>query len=545
LLTLELAIVVPALALVLFSLAYLRSIQQDHAVEAAIQRQFEQMLAISEKQMAAKTYDLVDAARADFSADDERESMLTNVLEKHTYVAHAFLFDQKRGVLFASSQSRMQEPDFAQESQKTAKMLSAWIPLEAKEIVEKFWKNEAQEGHPYILDSVLTKRGGEELYQSIALFPIQGVPQSREVIGAIVFDADYLKDTFFPHVLDFMADCPDNRAPESGHEGAAMMLYTKGTSGALATSSNYDGGKPEVQRAMDVLPGLVLGIKYRGTTIAALSNHFLNTSYLILASLTILMGGGMFLTYRNVNREIALAKLKSDFVSNVSHELRTPLASIRLYAETLEMGRLTTPEKYHDYYRIIRKESERLTGLINNILDFSRIEAGRKEYDFKETDLTEVVRSTLDSCRYQVEQQGFTYEENLESGLPPVRVDREAIARSLLNLVNNAVKYSGDEKYLRVNLYRSNGVVRMEVVDHGIGVPRSEQQKIFEKFYRACDPLVHNTKGSGLGLSLVKHVVEAHRGEVEVSSTPGYGSKFTIVLPVNGQSKSAQVGLAS
>ena len=116
---------------------------------------------------------------------------------------------------------------------------------------------------------------------------------------------------------------------------------------------------------------------------------------------------------------------------------------------------------------------------------------------------------------------------------------------SLLNLVNNAVKYSADEKYLRVNLYRSNGSVKVEVVDHGIGVSHSEQQKIFEKFYRAGDPLVHNTKGSGLGLSLVKHVVEAHRGEVEVSSTPGHGSKFTIILPVNGQAKSAQARFAS
>ena len=477
LLLLELAIVVPALALVLLSLAYLRSLQRDHAVEAAIQRQFEQMLAISEKQMTAKTYDLVDAARADFSAQDESVGMLNRVLERHPYVAHAFLFDQQHGVAFASRQSRMREPDFAQESQKDEKMLSAWIPLEAKDIVEKFWKNQSQGGHPYIFDSVMTKRGNQELYQSIVLFPLPAVSQTRVAVAVILLDADYLKNSFFPQVLDFMADCPDNRAPDSGHEGAAMMLYTKEATTALATSSNYDGGKPEVQRAMDVFPGLVLGIKYRGTTIAALSDHFLNTSYLVLAGLTLLMGGGMFLTYRNVNREIALAKLKSDFVSNVSHELRTPLAAIRLYAETLEMGRLNAPEKYCEYYCIIRKESERLTGLINNILDFSRIEAGRKEYDFKETDLTEVVHSTLDSCRYQVEQQGFTYEECLENGLPPVRVDREAIARSLLNLVNNAVKYSADEKYLRVNLYRSNGSVKMEVVDHGIGVPHSEQQR--------------------------------------------------------------------
>jgi len=236
--------------------------------------------------------------------------------------------------------------------------------------------------------------------------------------------------------------------------------------------------------------------------------------------------------YRNVSREIALARLKSDFVANVSHELRTPLALIRLYAETLEMGRLTNPEKPQQYYRIIREESERLTALINNILDFSRIEAGRKEYDFRETDLARLVRETLDAYRYQIEQNGFTFQEQIEDDLPPVRVDREAIARSLLNLVNNAVKYSPQEKFLSVRLFRSGDEIKLQVADHGMGIPIREQSKIFEKFYRVGDPLVHNTKGSGLGLSLVRHIVRAHGGEVSVESIPGKGSTFTIALPL-------------
>jgi len=233
-----------------------------------------------------------------------------------------------------------------------------------------------------------------------------------------------------------------------------------------------------------------------------------------------------------VSKEIALARLKSDFVSNVSHELRTPLSLIRLYAETLEMGRLKAPEKFQEYYQIIRKESERLTALINNILDFSRIEAGRKEYDFRETDLRELVANTLESYRYQIEQHGFTLEEKIDA-VPPMRVDREAVARSLVNLVNNALKYSQDQKYIGVNLYRENGAVKLEVIDHGIGIPNREQEKIFEKFYRVGDPLVHNTKGSGLGLSLVRHIAQAHGGKVSVDSAPGQGSKFTITLPVS------------
>jgi len=253
---------------------------------------------------------------------------------------------------------------------------------------------------------------------------------------------------------------------------------------------------------------------------------------LILGVLSLFMIGGLVLTYRSVSKEMALAHLKSDFVSNVSHELRTPLALIRLYAETLELGRITTEEKKEDYYRIIRKESERLTALINNILDFSRIEAGRKEYDFRETNIAELVTNTLDSYRYQIEQQGFAFEQSIDPGIPAVRVDREAIARALVNLVNNALKYSVNEKFLAVKLYRANDRLKLEVVDRGIGITRREQSKIFEKFYRTGDPLVHNTKGSGLGLSLVRHITRAHGGDVEVESTPGKGSKFILSLPL-------------
>ena len=146
--------------------------------------------------------------------------------------------------------------------------------------------------------------------------------------------------------------------------------------------------------------------------------------------------------------------------------------------------------------------------------------------------MADLVRSTLESYRFEIEQSGFQFEQKIDNNLPQVWLDREAIARSLLNLVNNAVKYSAGEKYLGVHLYRHNGGVNLEVVDHGIGIPAKEHCKIFEKFYRVGDPLVHNTKGSGLGLSLVRHIVEAHGGEVAVESQPGQGSKFTITLPV-------------
>jgi signal transduction histidine kinase len=380
-----------------------------------------------------------------------------------------------------------------------------------------------------------TKRADGEPYITTALFALPQLSSNRVVMGGVTFDACYLQQTFFPGMLEELAT---QKMIDQGGNPLAMMVYPADMEMGheikpLATSSGWGEGKPEVSHKFeDVFRGLALGIKFQGTSVEALGRTWVHRSFLILGFLSLMIMGGLVLTKHVVSKEMALARLKSDFVSNVSHELRTPLALIRLYAETLELGRITTQEKKQQYYRIIRKESERLTALINNILDFSRIEAGGKEYEFRNTDIAELVRNTLESYRYQIEQQGFAFEESIDSNLPAVPVDREAIARALVNLVNNALKYSTDEKFLGVKLYRDNGVVKLEVADHGIGIARRDQSKIFEKFYRAGDPLVHNTKGSGLGLSLVRHITHAHGGEIAVESTPGRGSKFTLSLPL-------------
>lgn len=545
LLALEFAVILPALALVTFSIIHLKSLGHDKTVNAAIERDLQNMLLLTDKQMTSKAFEMGAAVRDGFpQPGPDSQKALHKVLEEHPFAAHVFLYDQKMGVIFASQPEKMEDPDFRQEREKLVSSVSTWLPMEGKEVVEKLWKMDKQEGRPFMFDYSWVPRGNKKLYQAALLFPIRNVPADRVVIGGVVFDAEYLRDSFFPSVLNFMADCPANHSPDNNERNRpAFVLHARRESETLAASSNWDGGKPEVEHPMEAgFPGLVLATKYHGTSVQALSNHFLKTSYLILTCLSVFMVGGIVLSYRSVSKEVALAKLKSDFVSNVSHELRTPLSLIRLYAETLEMGRLSNPDKYQEYYQIIRKESERLTTLINNILDFSKIEAGKKAYEFRETDMAELVRTTLDSYRYQIEQNGFALEEQIENDLPMIKADREAIARSLLNLVNNAVKYSADDKKLAVKLSRCNGSVNMEVIDHGIGIPRAEQDKIFEKFYRVCDPLVHNTKGSGLGLTLVRHVVDAHGGRIWVESVPGKGSKFSIQLPINADGTSAKAG---
>jgi signal transduction histidine kinase len=532
LLTLELAVILPAAALVFLSAWHVLHIQRDRAVEAAIQRDFSQVLAISEKQINHKAYELVDDVRADFPVPSDACSVtLDRILAAHPYAAHIFLYSPETGMVFRSQADRAKNDEaFRNEGTGLAKMFDSWIKVDFPELSEKLANNE-KKGMPYIFDPEWASRGDKKVYQSVALFLVKGEQKGSNAIGGVAFDAEYLQDKFFPEMLEDVINRNVSDA-QTDKNHAVMMLHSKYDSAAITESSGWDGGTPEVERNLEgAFPGLTLAIKLRGTTLAAIGERFARISFLTLAALSLVLAGGIALTYRNVTKEMALARLKSDFVSNVSHELRTPLSLIRLYAETLEMGRLTSPEKYQEYYRIIRKESERLTSLINNILDFSRIEAGRKEYDFRETDMRELVHATLDSYRYQIEQNGFQFEEKIDE-VPPLRVDREAMARSLLNLVNNALKYSQDRKFIGVNLYRDNGSVKLEVVDQGIGIPHQEQQKIFEKFYRVGDPLVHNTKGSGLGLSLVRHIVQAHGGDVSVDSAPGQGSKFTIALPV-------------
>jgi signal transduction histidine kinase len=546
LLTLELAIVLPAAALMCFSIWNLKHIQRDKAIEAAIQRDFIHVLKFAEKKSWQKANDLVAPVIRDFPGPEgdpsKIKAKLGQILSEHPEFAYAVLYDKKNNLLLSRIQpGRDWDRVFCGRTQDAINMVAGWVGIEAIDMAKHLRLMAEKDDQPVTFSGGWTLfENHQRTYWNVALFIPRDVPKDRVAVAVVAFDEDYLRKNFFPAMMKDVLSSK-SVALMGDENPPVMMIHAPKDSNSWVASPNWDGEEPEMERTFaDVFPSLVLAIKYQGTTIAAISKKILTYNYTVLAALCLLMIGGIWLTYRNVSREMNLARLKSDFVANVSHELRTPLALIRLYAETLELGRLTAKEKYQEYFRIIREESERLTALINNILDFSRIEAGRKEYEFKETNLADLVRSTLDSYRFQIEQNGFAFEENISSDIPPVIVDREAIARSLLNLVNNALKYSKDQKYIGVSLYRANSRVNLEVRDRGIGIPPNEQEKIFEKFYRCGDPLVHNIKGSGLGLSLVRHIVRAHGGDVLVESAPEKGSKFTIALPLDPALRTSQ-----
>jgi signal transduction histidine kinase len=290
----------------------------------------------------------------------------------------------------------------------------------------------------------------------------------------------------------------------------------------------------EVRRTMTApsFEGLRLALRFRDTSIDQEVRRLAIVKTSLIGFIDLMLGAGLYLVFTNVRRELRLSRLKSDFVANVSHELKTPLALIRLFSETLELGRVPSDDKARQYYRVINKESQRLTQLINNILDFSRIEAGRKEYHFTPTDVGAVVRDVVEAYRFPIEQQGFELDVQIADDLPEAVVDPQALSQALLNLVNNAIKYSGDQQYLGLDVRRAGDDLVISVTDHGVGIPKAEQRRIFEKFYRVENTLVHTTKGSGLGLALVQHIMEAHGGRVELTSAPGVGSTFRLVVPL-------------
>ncbi|HEX8411786.1 MAG TPA: HAMP domain-containing sensor histidine kinase [Thermoanaerobaculia bacterium] len=234
-----------------------------------------------------------------------------------------------------------------------------------------------------------------------------------------------------------------------------------------------------------------------------------------------------------VARQARLSQMKSDFVSNVSHELRTPLSSIRVFGEYMRLGRVTKPEKILEYGEYIEAESRRLTQLINNILDFSKIESAEKNYRFCATDVVELAGQTVAGFEMPLREAGVTIAFSASGPRPPLlQLDKDAIAQVLVNLLDNAVKYSNGNKNIDVTVLSAGDEVRVSVRDRGIGIPVLERKKIFDKFYRVGSGLVHDVKGSGLGLPIVEHVAKAHGGHVEVESELGAGSTFTIVLPV-------------
>jgi signal transduction histidine kinase len=281
------------------------------------------------------------------------------------------------------------------------------------------------------------------------------------------------------------------------------------------------------------LPGLVVRFRPAAGVVSGEVRSIRLWSY--AAALCLVIGVtlfGAYLLWRDVRREVRLAEMRSSFVSAVSHELKTPLTAIRMFAETLRMGRPADAGTRDEYLDTIVNESERLTRLLNNVLDFSKIEQGTKKYRRVSQSPAEIVSFAARAMQYPLAQQDFVLRTEIEEHMPPALVDRDAIEQAILNLLANAMKYSGESREIEMRLRSEDGMAVIEVTDRGIGIDPAEQGRIFERFYRVSSPDNDRIPGTGLGLTLVQHIAEAHDGHVTVRSAPGEGSTFSLCIPL-------------
>ncbi len=230
-------------------------------------------------------------------------------------------------------------------------------------------------------------------------------------------------------------------------------------------------------------------------------------------------------------KQARINRLKNDFVATVSHELKTPLASMRVLIDTIIEGNYRDQSQVREYLELVAKENKRLTGLIDNFLTFSRMERNKHAFNIVSTDAGEIAEDAAEAVRTRFEQNGNTLKITVDADAGEIKADHDAMVTVLVNLLNNAWKYSGDDKKIALNVYRKDGVVNFEVSDNGVGMNKRVVRKMFDRFYQADSSLARKAEGCGLGLSIVKFIVDAHSGTIEVESEAGKGTVFTVSLP--------------
>jgi signal transduction histidine kinase len=288
--------------------------------------------------------------------------------------------------------------------------------------------------------------------------------------------------------------------------------------------------------------GLPLGESFPGLKLVLNSNQSafpdpggdLQRGVLYLALLLVVAATvfAAYLLWRDLQRELRVSELRAQFVASVSHELKTPLTAIRMFAETLQLGRYTEPAARDEYLGTIVNECERLSRLVDGVLLFSKMDQGKRIFRFRPVQAAEAVRSAVRTLEYPLAQEGFRLHLEIPEDLPMIHADRDALEQAVLNLLSNAMKFSADARDIELALSRQDGEIAVRVTDHGIGISADEQSRIFDKFYRAPTPENRHIPGTGLGLALVAQILKAHGGRVSVESAPGKGSTFSLCFPL-------------
>lgn len=478
---------------------------------------------------------------------NEYEQMVTGIYEQQLNVI-LFSVNQYVWDYIASWKTQIEEAVRGSSDPAMDVMLqnnpALWCIIITDSTFEKqsiFTRHNSQDIKSFGLDTLMNKSLVSQLkryraagYEKIESVLIRGEPRTgdeRMVLISMLNSGDLL---FL--LVDFSMFVEQVIVPkltEIASDQLAIGVITQSSQETVFQNVPFDVPNAQQLKKLWLFPDYLVGISMEGKSIEDLTRERRDGILVVIVSLMILLVIGAWIIFKNIRNEVKLAQMKSDFVSNVSHELRTPLAVIRMYAEMLETGRVLNEQRRTEYYSIIHSESERLTRLINNILNFSRLEAGKKVFDMRTGNLNGVVEKTLEIYEYHVNNNGFSLKTELGKDLPDVILDDEAVTECLINLIDNAIKYSTDRKEIALKTWCDDHSVALSISDQGIGISETEVNRIFDKFYRVSHDLMHNTRGSGLGLTLVRHIMDAHHGDVRVESTLGSGSVFTLRFPLN------------
>ena len=375
----------------------------------------------------------------------------------------------------------------------------------------------------------------EQGYRKIE--PIQLLDSKNESLLIFVGSNEYSKRIYGIVISpqEFITQVLSSRLQEVAKDEFVISVINPQTGFQFNSTNDFEKRPVQAQKSLWIFPEYNLGISLVGKSIEDLVKERAVNNLLLIGVLLIVLVIAVWFVYRSVKKELELAQAKADFVSNVSHELRTPLALISMFAETLEMDRVKTDEKKKEYYSIISHESNRLGRIVNTILNFSKMDAGKRKFEFAEEDMNEVMLQVYQNYSYHLYNKGFDFEFEPGINIHKVVIDREAVSEAVVNLIDNAVKYSNETKFIKIVITSENDFVTVAVQDKGIGISEENQKKVFDKFFRVSTGLVHNTKGTGLGLTLVKQIMEAHKGKIVLESKLGKGTSFNLLFPVNSR----------
>ncbi|SMO72911.1 two-component system, OmpR family, phosphate regulon sensor histidine kinase PhoR [Saccharicrinis carchari] len=371
-------------------------------------------------------------------------------------------------------------------------------------------------------------------YQKVVPFSLATSPQySAFVFATSDNDGNKWLGSVLVDTEKFLIDLLVPRIQSTAQQDMAIAIKNiRDDSILYANNKETEYDDSDINETLWQLPHYAIYLKPLGNTAEALMNKRSRNNLWLLIMVDLVLLIGAVLIYANVRKQLQLAKIKADFVSNVSHEIRTPLALISMYAESLQLKRVSSEEKLQRSYQVIYRESRRLSGIVNNILNFSKMESGKRKFRFDTFDLNENIRQVLGRYQYATQANDVEFILNIDKTIPNAWGDKEAVDEVLANLIDNAIKYSKNQKYVEITTGAEDDMVWVEVKDRGIGIPQKEQALIFNQFYRVTvSNLAQEVKGSGLGLNIVKKIVHAHNGSVSVQSQPGKGSAFKIYLP--------------